>query len=75
MKQWIAERRKVIVSVAGTVAIGVQAALSDGAITGAEWGAVLSGLVTSVVLYVVPNEPPPAQTAPAQPAVPAPAHA
>lgn len=53
---WVRARRKAIGVVIGTAAYGVQAAISDGHITGTEAGAIITGLILGVIVYVIPND-------------------
>lgn len=53
---WLKARRKSIGAAAAVVVYAIQAALSDGRITGTEWGAILSGSVLTGLVYVIRND-------------------
>jgi len=52
-----AEYWKAIVAVVGAVAVVVQAALTDGTITSAEWVTIAIAAVTAVGVYLKANKP------------------
>ena len=53
-----AEYWKAIVAVIGAVAVVVQAALTDGTITSAEWVTIAIAAVTAVGVYLKANKTP-----------------
>ena len=55
-----AEYWKAIVAVIGAVAVAVQAAVTDGTITSAEWLTIAIAAVTAVGVYLKANTPAPA---------------
>jgi hypothetical protein len=57
---WLRARQKCLAVVGGTAVYGVQAALSDGRVTGTEAGGIIAGLAFAFLVYVVPNVDPPA---------------
>ena len=52
-----AEYWKAIVAVVGAVAVAVQAAVTDGTITSAEWLTIAIAAVTAVGVYLKANKP------------------
>ncbi len=52
-----AEYWKAIVAVIGAVAVVVQAALTDGTITSAEWVTIAIAAITAVGVYAKSNKP------------------
>ena len=52
-----AEYWKAIVAVIGAVAVAVQAAVTDGTITSAEWVTIAIAAVTAVGVYLKANKP------------------
>ena len=52
-----AEYWKAIVAVIGAVAVAVQAAVTDGTITSAEWLTIAIAAVTAVGVYLKANKP------------------
>lgn len=59
MKRQLARYRKSIVAVIGAVAVALTAALSDGAMSPADWAAVAVAVLTACGVYGFPNSPPP----------------
>lgn len=53
---WLKQRRKVIISGLGTTSLAVQSAISDGHISSSELCLIITGSVTTFLLYIVPNE-------------------
>ena len=51
----IAEYWKAIVAVVGAVAVAVQAALTDGTVTNAEWLTIAIAAITAVGVYLKAN--------------------
>jgi hypothetical protein len=60
---WLKARRKSIGAAGIVVLYAIQAALSDGRITGTEWGGILSGSVLTGLVYVIRNDVDPAAQA------------
>lgn len=60
---WLRARYKALSAAAATALYGVQAAISDGRITGTEAGGIGLGLALAVLVYVIPNVDPPAKEA------------
>lgn len=52
---WLRARQKCLGAVLGTALFALQAAISDGHVTGGEAGGIITGLAVSVVVYVLPN--------------------
>ena len=52
----MARYMKFIVAALGAAAYATQAAISDGTVTGAEWGGIATSAVIAVLVLLVPNK-------------------